>query len=343
LISPDNLCKLASLSAAPETVDTDPAGGKTEAKTEAKTGAATRATRPALLPSLLKAMRPKQWIKNLLLFAGFVFTLNEQWRPLSPEMWSAFVRSAGAFALFSLISSSVYLLNDVRDVEKDRLHPTKRNRPIASGALSSRTAITVAVLLMPVCLVAGYLLSPAFAAVAAGYLAMQFAYILVLKEIVLLDVFVLALGFVMRAVSGAVVIGAEISPWLYTVTLLGSLFLGLCKRRNELVLLEGQAVHHRKILEMYTPSLLDSLISIVASSTVMAYSLYTFTSAKLPHNNLMMLTIPFVIFGLFRYLFLAHTQNGGGSPEEIFLKDRPLIGTIVLWIVCTGLILGLRR
>jgi 4-hydroxybenzoate polyprenyltransferase len=288
-------------------------------------------------------MRPKQWIKNLLLFAGFVFTLNDQWRPLSPEMWSALLRSVAAFSLFSLISSAVYLLNDVRDVEKDRLHPTKRNRPIAAGVLSPRVAIGVAAALIPLCLTTGFILSPPFAAVAAGYLAMQVAYILVLKEIVLLDVFVLATGFVMRAVSGAVVIGAEISPWLYTVTLLGSLFLGLCKRRNELVLLEGQAVRHRKILEMYTAPLLDSLISIVASSTVMAYSLYTFTSPKLPHNNLMMLTIPFVIFGLFRYLFLAHTQNAGGSPEEVFLRDKPLMGTIALWIVCTGLILGLRR
>ena len=299
--------------------------------------------RAALLPSLIKAMRPKQWIKNLLLFAGFVFTLNDQWRPFSPEMWSALLRSLAAFGLFSLIASSVYLLNDVRDLEKDRRHPTKRNRPIAAGALSPRVAVGVALALMPFCLIAGYLLSPPFAAVAAAYLGMQFAYILVLKEIVLLDVFVLALGFVMRAVSGAVVIGAEISPWLYTVTLLGSLFLGLCKRRNELMLLEGQAVHHRKILEMYTPQLLDSLISIVASSTVMAYSLYTFTSPKLPHNNLMMLTIPFVIFGLFRYLFLAHTQNAGGSPEEVFLRDRPLLWNIALWIVATGLILGLKR
>jgi 4-hydroxybenzoate polyprenyltransferase len=298
--------------------------------------------------SVLKAMRPKQWIKNLLLFAGFVFTMNERWRPFTPEMWDFLLRSLAAFGLFSLISSSVYLLNDVRDVEKDRAHPTKRNRPIASGELSPRIAIAVGLFLMPLCLIAGYLLSPAFAAVAASYLLMQFAYILALKNVVLLDVFVIALGFVMRAVSGAVVIGAEISPWLYTVTLLGALFLGLCKRRNELLLLETGAGQHRKILEMYTPSLLDSLISIVASSTIMAYSLYTFTSVTgraqgAGGSNLMMLTIPFVIFGLFRYVFLAHRQNAGGSPEEVFLKDRPLIVTILLWILSTGLIMGLRR
>ena len=295
------------------------------------------------LPPLVAAMRPKQWIKNLIVFAGFVFTLNEQWRPFTPEMWNALSRSALAFALFSLLSSSVYLLNDVLDVEKDRLHPTKRNRPIASGALSPATAVIAGVLLMPTCLVAGYLLSPKFAIVGGGYLAMQFAYIFALKQVVLVDIFVIAIGFVMRAVSGAVVIGAEISPWLYTVTLLGALFLGICKRRNELLLLDTNAGQHRKILQMYTPSLLDSLTSIAASSTIMAYSLYTFTSPKLPRNNLMMLTIPYVIFGIFRYVFLAHNKNAGGSPEEVFLRDRPLIGTIVLWVVTTGLILSLGR
>ncbi|HEY2901734.1 MAG TPA: decaprenyl-phosphate phosphoribosyltransferase [Polyangia bacterium] len=305
------------------------------------------ASRPLPL-SLLKAMRPKQWIKNLLLFAGFVFTMNERWRPFSPEMWEYFRRSAAAFGLFSLISSSVYLLNDVLDVEKDRQHPTKRNRPIASGELPKSVAIATALVLMPLCLIAAYLLSPGFAAVGAAYLLMQFGYIFILKNVVLLDVFIIALGFVMRAVSGAVVIGAVISPWLYTVTLLGALFLGLCKRRNELVLLEGGAASHRKILHMYTPSLLDSLTSIVASSTIMAYSLYTFTSASFAvqggqGNNPMMLTIPFVIFGLFRYLFLAHSQNAGGSPEEVFLKDRPLIITILLWIVTTAVVLGTKH
>lgn len=301
-----------------------------------------RLSAAGLLPALVRAMRPKQWIKNLLVFAGFVFTFNDKWHLWTPEMWTSLERSGLAFVLFSLLASSVYLLNDVRDLPKDRLHPTKRNRPIAAGLLPPGVAIAAALILIPVCLTAGYLLSPPFAAVASGYLGMQIAYILVLKEVVLLDVFVLAIGFVMRAITGAVVIGAEISPWLYIVTLLGSLFLGLCKRRNELVVLEAEAQQHRKILRFYTPALLDGLISIVASSTIMAYSLYTFTSPKLPRNNLMMLTIPFVIFGLFRYLFIAHAQNGGGSPEEVFLRDRPLIATIFLWIVTTGIILGLR-
>jgi 4-hydroxybenzoate polyprenyltransferase len=301
------------------------------------------AGRPSLPVALLKAMRPKQWIKNLLIFSGFVFSLNERWRPFTHEMWDYMGRSLAAFTLFSLLSSCVYLLNDALDVEKDRQHPTKRNRPIASGALPAKLAVAFAILLMPTTLVLGYLLSPAFAAVAGGYLVMQFGYIFVLKHVVLLDVFIIAIGFVLRAISGAVVIGVHISPWLYTVTLLGALFLGLCKRRNELVLLEGGAVQHRKILAMYTSPMLDNLTSIVASSTIMAYSLYTFTSPTLPGNNLMMLTIPFVIFGMFRYVFLAHSQNAGGSPEEVFLRDKPLIVTILLWIVSAGLILGLGR
>jgi 4-hydroxybenzoate polyprenyltransferase len=293
--------------------------------------------------ALLKAMRPKQWVKNLLLFAGFVFTVNERWHPFSPAMWTYLADAAAAFTLFSLVSSAVYLTNDVLDVENDRQHPTKRNRPIASGALPARLAVVVAMLLIPVCLLGAYLLQPLFALVMAGYLVMQVGYVFSFKHIVLLDVFILALGFVIRAVSGAVVIGAMISPWLYTVTLLGSLFLALCKRRSELVLLEGRAGDHRKILELYTSSLLDSLISIVASSTIMAYSLYTFTSPKLPAHNLMMLTIPFVIFGMFRYVYLSHSRNAGGSPEEVFLKDKPIIITIALWIASTGLILGLGR
>lgn len=304
---------------------------------------------PATTPSwalplvLLRAMRPKQWIKNLLVFGAFVFTLNERWRPLTPAMWSLLGRSAAAFALFSLISSSIYLINDVRDADKDRQHPSKRNRPVASGALSPTIAIVAALLFIPLCLLGAYDLSPGFAGIIAGYLFMQLGYIFLFKNVVLLDVFILAIGFVMRAVSGAVVLGASISPWLYTVTLLGSLFLGFCKRRNELVLLEGSAGEHRKILESYTTTLLDSLTSIVASSTIMAYSLYTFTSPNLPPNHVMMVTIPFVIFGMFRYVYVAHAQNAGGSPEDVFLKDRPLIATIVLWIITTGVILSLLR
>src|SRR3569623_3649239 len=292
--------------------------------------------------ALWRGLRPKQWIKNLLVLAGLVFTLNERWRCFTPEMWRYLARSSVAFVLFSLISSTIYLLNDVRDVEKDRRHPVKRIRPVASGALPPWLAVTAALTLMPLVFVASFLLSRSFFVVVASYVVMQFGYIFLLKELVLVDVFIIAIGFVMRAVSGVVVLGAQISPWLYIVTLLGAQYLGLCKRRNELVLLEGRAAVHRMILERYTAPLLDSLPSIVASSTIMAYSLYTFMSPTLSSNNMMMLTVPFVIFGMFRYLYLAHSHNAGGSPEEVFLRDKPLLVTIGLWILTTGLILGLR-
>ena len=301
-----------------------------------------KTARPFVGLALLKATRPKQWIKNLLVFAGFVFTLNERWRPFSPTMWEFLARSAAAFVLFSLVSSSIYLLNDVVDVERDRQHPTKRNRPIASGALSPVVALVAAFVLMVGGLVLAGYLSKAFVAVLGGYVAMQLGYVFVFKNVPLLDVFILAIGFVLRAFAGTAVLGVAISPWLYTVTLLGSLFLALCKRRNELMLLEAGAGHHRKILKEYTTALLDSLISIVASSTIMAYSLYTFTSPTLPADHLMMATVPLVIFGLFRYLFLAHSKNSGGSPEEVFLTDRPLIVTVLLWIAITGIILTRR-
>jgi 4-hydroxybenzoate polyprenyltransferase len=288
-------------------------------------------------------MRPKQWIKNLLLFAGVVFTLNTKWTLGSDTMWSFLERATLAFALFSLVASGIYLINDVLDVEKDRKHPKKRLRPIASGALSPMTATVVALILLPGGVTGAFVLAEGFGWVTAAYVLMQIAYVFVLKHVVLLDVFVIATGFVLRAVGGALVIGAEISPWLYTVTLLGALFLGLCKRRNELLLLEDDAGEHRAILSEYTPELLDTLISVVCSATIMAYSLYTFTSPSLPKNHLMMLTVPFVIFGMFRYLYLAHRKNEGGSPEDLLTKDKPLVATMFLWVLAAGAILAFSR
>jgi 4-hydroxybenzoate polyprenyltransferase len=294
-----------------------------------------------LLPPLLAAMRPKQWIKNLLLFAGMGFSVNQAWRLGDDRMWDLLARATAAFGLFCATASAIYLINDVLDVAKDRGHPVKRHRPVASGRLAPATAVGVAMVLMPVAVALGFLLAWQFGAVLAGYAAMQLLYVLLLKHVVLVDVFVIALGFVGRAVAGALVVGVAISPWLYIVTLLGALFLGLCKRRHELVLLAEDAGSHRKNLDDYSEGLLDSLISIAASATVMAYSLYTFSSERLPRNHLMMLTVPFVIFGLFRYLYLAHRRGGGGSPEELLLRDRPLAITILLWILTAGLILGL--
>ncbi|MCS6913443.1 MAG: decaprenyl-phosphate phosphoribosyltransferase [Myxococcales bacterium] len=298
---------------------------------------------PGPVRALLRSMRPRQWSKNLLLFAGFLFTLNDTWTPLSPVMW-VYLRSASlAFVLFCLLSSGVYLLNDLKDLERDRAHPHKRLRPLAAGQLRPAVALAVALVLLAVALSGSYRLRPAFLAVGCGYLALQVLYTLLLKHLVILDVLGIAIGFVLRAVGGAVAIGVAISPWLYTVTLLAALFLGLCKRRHELLLLSEGAERHRRILAEYSPQLLDQLIAIVASATIMAYSLYTFTSPRLPQNHLMMLTIPLVLYGMFRYLYLVHRRDAGGSPEEVLLRDGPLIATVLAWAAAAALILAIGR
>lgn len=298
---------------------------------------------PSLLPNVIRAMRPKQWTKNAVVFFPLVFTLNEYWRPFSAEMYRYLGLATLAFVLFSLLSSAVYLVNDVVDIEKDRLHPTKRNRPIASGKLSPRTALGVALLLFIVSVGGALLLSVPLGLVMLAYVLLQVAYTFVLKHMVLLDIFAIAAGFVLRAVAGAVVISVGISPWLYLVTVLLSLFLGFSKRRHELLLLNDQAGNHRQILSEYTPELLEEILSVVTSTTVMAYSLYAFTAPNLPQNHAMMLTIPFVLYGIFRYLYLVHKKNEGGSPEEILLTDRPFIIDILLWGISVVAILYLFR
>jgi 4-hydroxybenzoate polyprenyltransferase len=296
-----------------------------------------------MLLDLLRAMRPKQWTKNGILFFALAFTLNEYWTPFSPEMYRYIGLASLAFAIFCLLSGAVYLINDVADIEKDRLHPTKRNRPIASGKISPRTALVAAGVLIVVSLGGAFALSLPLGAICAAYLIIQIAYTFVLKHIVLLDVFTIAAGFVLRAVAGAVVIQVAISPWLYLVTVLLSLFLGFSKRRHELILLNDQATNHRQILREYSPELLEEILSVVTSSTVMAYMLYTFTYEKLPQNHAMMLTIPFVLYGIFRYLYLVHLRSGGGSPEEILLGDRPFLINIVLWMASVVAILYFFR
>ena len=300
-------------------------------------------SRPGRLLALLLALRPRQWSKNLLLYAGFLFTLNRVWKPLQPSMWQALLYSSLGVLLFCAVSSGVYLLNDIRDLEQDRAHPVKRNRPLARGLIPVWLGVVTAVVLLAVGIGGAWLLRPLFGGVAALYVAMQVAYTLKLKHLVILDVFVIALGFVLRAISGAIVLRAHISPWLYIVTFLAALFLGLCKRRHELVLLTEAAVHHRRILREYSTELLDQMISIVTASTIMAYSLYTFKAEGLPDNNLMMLTIPYVLYGMFRYLYLVHKRNSGGSPEEVLLRDRPLLVAILLWAATAATILTLGR
>ena len=298
---------------------------------------------PHLLVALIKALRPKQWTKNVLLYAGFLFTLNKKWFLFQPSMWTTLMQATAAMLVFCALASGIYLLNDVSDLPQDRLHPTKRRRPIAAGHVSPWLALVVAALLEGLGIWGAFQLAPSYGWVSLAYVLIQLAYTYSLKHMVIIDVFVLASGFVLRAVSGVLVLSAEISPWLYIVTFLGALFLGLCKRRHELSLLAENAGSHRQSLSHYSTELLDQMISIVTASTIMAYSLYTFSAQGLPPNHLMMLTIPYVLYGMLRYLYLVHMHKLGGSPEEILLRDRPVLAVLLMWAVTAAAILAYGR
>ncbi|PZR98054.1 MAG: decaprenyl-phosphate phosphoribosyltransferase [Chloroflexi bacterium] len=293
-------------------------------------------TRRQLAADLLASTRPRQWIKNGFVFAALIFSGKLS----SPR---ALLQAFAAFVLFSLLSSAIYLLNDVADREADRQHPLKASRPIASGRLGPRFAVFVAGGLLIIALSASVWLDPRFALVAGGYVLLMGAYTWQLKHLVLIDVFVIAGGFVLRAAGGAAAIGVSISPWLYLCTILLSLFLGFGKRRHELMLLEDAAGGHRRNLEEYTAPLLDDLINIVAGATIMAYSLYTFFAAAVPHNHAMMVTIPFVLYGVFRYLLLVHRADVGGSPEEAVWRDPMLLADLILWALISAVILALFK
>ena len=274
--------------------------------------------------ALVQAMRPKQWTKNAVVFAPLVFD-----NKLFNLSNLAFV--AISAVLFCITSGVVYLCNDLLDADVDRLHPLKKSRPIASGRLGQRTAFSAAIVFAIVVLVTSFWITPWLTLVLGGYMAMMFAYTLILKHMVIIDVFVIAAGFVLRTAAGAVAIDVPLSPWLYVCLVLLSLFMGFAKRRNELELLDDGAAAHRRNLDLYSKPLLDELITIVAAATIMAYSLYTFSAPNLPNSHAMMLTIPFVLYGIFRYLYLVHREGGGGAPEQMLLDDRPLLSTVFLW------------
>lgn len=287
------------------------------------------------LQALLISMRPKQWMKNILIFTALVF--DEKLLDLQ-----AFLVTFAGFILFSLVSSTVYLLNDITDVEADRQHPNKKNRPIASGDLKVSTARWAVIFLLLIIIPLAYLLSPSFCLILLLYLVLNLSYSRWLKHIVIIDVFVLASFYVIRVVAGLTLIEvSRFSPWLYVVTTLLALYIGLGKRRAELTLLSDGAQSHRKVLDGYSLPLLDQYITIVSATTVVAYSLYTFSAPNLPSNHAMMLTIPFAIYGILRYLYLIQTNQGGGAPEEELLSDRPLQVTILLWGLVVVLILYL--
>jgi len=274
---------------------------------------------------LIKTMRPKQWVKNIFIFAPLVFDV----KLFNLHYLS---QTLAGFVLLCLVSGAVYVINDLADVEKDRQHPKKCDRPLASGQLGASAAIMAAITIPLIALPLGFLLNLTFGVILVGYLLLQIAYSFWLKNIVIIDVMLIAAGFLLRVAAGVPLVEAKrFSPWLYVCMTLLALLIGFGKRRHELVLLKENANMHRQSLREYNLSLLDHVISIVTASTLLAYALYTFSAEGLPPNHTMMLTIPFVLYGIFRYLYLIHVKGVGGAPEEIVLSDRPLQATVVLW------------
>ena len=286
-----------------------------------------------MLQPLIKTLRPKQWDKNVFVFAALIFDGKLfQAGPLR--------RTIFGFILFCLLSGTIYIINDLVDIEKDRQHPIKRHRPLASGRLSPQIAILAAILIPVVCLPLAVSLDRGFGLIAIGYVVLQIAYSFWLKNVVIIDVISIAAGFVLRVMAGVAVVHVErFSPWLYVCTTLLALFIAVGKRRHEMFLLQGNANEHRAILGEYSMQLINEMISILSSTTIIAYSLYTFSAPNLPTNHLMMLTIPFVLYGLFRYLYLLHVKNEGGAPEDIVVKDKPIMATIALWGLAVVLVL----
>jgi 4-hydroxybenzoate polyprenyltransferase len=291
-------------------------------------------TPESLSLNLIGSLRPRQWTKNLFVFGALVFAQ----RLGDP---TSVLRAIVAFLVFCALSGAVYLLNDVLDRDQDRRHPLKARRPIASGALGANTAIAAACVLGVGALIVALSLGLPFFATAAAYVSLMFAYSAFLKHIVIIDVLTIAAGFTLRAAAGGAAIHVPVSHWLLLCTMLLALFLALGKRRHELVLLADAATGHRPILEDYNPYLLDQMISVVTASTLIAYAFYTMspeTTAKFG-TTLLTLTIPFPLYGIFRYLYLVHRKDLGGSPAELLLDDRPLLVCIALWAVAVILII----
>jgi 4-hydroxybenzoate polyprenyltransferase len=290
-----------------------------------------------MLKHLLKAIRPRQWIKNLLVFSALLF--DQQLFTLVP-----FLKTTVGFVLLCLAASSVYLINDLADAEQDRQHPKKMHRPIASGDLPVRSAQISIIILLITSISSGFLLDISFGLLLLGYILLNLLYSTYLKHIPIIDVMVLASNFLLRVGGGVLLITVQrFSPWMYVCVTLLALFVGLGKRRAEMVLLADHANSHRKVLDGYTIPYVDHLLTIVSSTTIVAYSLYTFSAENLPSNHLMMLTIPFVIYGVFRYLYLVHVEGAGGAPEDLLLSDRSLFSTVLLWGLSVILILYLLR
>ena len=282
---------------------------------------------------LITTMRPRQWLKNGVVFAALFF----DHKVLELE---SLLRTIIAFILLCMVSSAVYIMNDLADIDNDRQHPTKKTRPLAAGDLNPTFAALVAIALAVGGLVAGFILSTNLGWILLAYLVIQIAYTFYFKHVVLMDVILVASGFILRVAAGVAVINVErFSPWLYVCTGLLALLIALGRRRHEMSLLGLDARNHRAILDEYNIDLVDRLIGIVSAAALVAYSLYTFMAEGLPENNLMMLTIPFVLYGIFRYLYMLHVRHEGGAPEDIFIRDRPMQLALFFWAVVVFLVL----
>ena len=293
-----------------------------------------RTAEAPLAVNLVRSLRPSQWTKTLIIFGGLLF--GQRLFDVPSVLYAS-----AAFVVFCALSGVVYLLNDVADREADRKHPLKRHRPIASGALSTSSALVAAGIIGAAALSAAFWLRFEFGLFAASYVVLLAFYSGPLKHVVIIDVLTIAIGFVLRAAAGAVVIDVPISNWLLVVTILGALFLALSKRRHELVLLGDEATSHRASLQEYSPYLLDQMISVVTASTLVAYAFYTINPETVEkfHTTHLGLTLPFLLYGIFRYLYLVHQKEGGGSPAEMLLNDRPLLACVALWALAVALII----
>jgi len=293
--------------------------------------------REMVFVEILKSLRPYQWTKNLFVFAPLIFSQNIF---NAPYLFKTIL----AFAIFCFLSGAVYIWNDLRDIDADKLHPVKSKRPLASGRLSKTSALVSFVLISLVGLGCALILNMTFFILALTYVLLQVFYSVWLKHVVILDVLLIAAGFLLRVSAGGVVISVDISEWILICTFLLALFIALSKRRHELVFLEKDASHHRPILQEYSPYLLDQMISVVTASTVVAYCLYTIseeTVAKFGSSRLIY-TVPFVLYGIFRYLYLIHKKGEGGSPESLILKDKPFLAGILLWIASVVIVLYIK-
>jgi len=283
--------------------------------------------------AVLELMRPKQWIKNFFVFAAVVFSGN---------FFNAdvIINNILTFILFCFTSSSIYILNDIVDIEKDRCHPDKSKRPLPSGRVSKKIAIILNIfIVLGIAWVSYKMLSMAILTVLLIYMFMNILYCFKLKNVVIIDVMVITLGFVLRVQSGSIATGVQVSPWLFLCTILLALFLGLNKRKSEIVTLKDKRGSHRKILEEYSVHMIDKMLTIVTPSILMAYCLYTFSSTQ---SKTMMFTIPFVLYGIFRYEYLVDKDNVGGKPEAVFEKDIPFLINILLWMMAVLVIIYLK-